>query len=133
MNRPKLINFNSIGSPELGFISVGEHPDVPFEIKRVYWTYYTPQSVERGSHAHKNLEQILIAVSGTIELTVETPDGNKYDFVLDSPDKGVHIPSMCWRTMRYSHNAVQMCLASKKYDKSDYIRDKDEFNELRAI
>lgn len=67
MKKPHIITFQSIGSSELGYLSVAEqNKDVPFEIKRVYWTYYTPQNVERGGHANINKELVLIAVAGTI-------------------------------------------------------------------
>jgi hypothetical protein len=131
MNTPKLIEFPSIGAPELGYISVAENPNLPFEVKRIYWTYHTPEGVVRGHHAHLQLEQILIAMAGTIHLDIETVSGEKFNFVLDHPSKGVYIPSMSWRTMKYSHNAVQICLASVEYDESDYIRDFNEFKEGR--
>lgn len=125
--KPILINFPKIGEPSLGYISIAEKENLPFKPSRIYWTYYTPESVERGGHAHLELEQILIAVAGKVDLKVETSNGEIYDFVLDSPDKGVHIPKMSWRTMKYSHNAVQVCLASIEYDEKDYIRDYQEF------
>jgi hypothetical protein len=124
---PQIVEFSSFGSVDLGYISVAEKQSLPFIVKRIYWTYYTPQNIERGHHAHKQLEQILIAVAGTIDLQIETKDGSIFDFHLDSPNKGVYIPNMCWRTMRYSHNAVQMCLASMEYNEEDYIRDYDDF------
>jgi len=130
---PRIIDFESIGSADIGYISVAEGDSLPFEVKRVYWTYYTPQDVERGNHAHKNLQQILVAVSGVIDLKIETASGETYHFVLDSPTRGVYLPSMCWRTIKYSHNAVQMCLANMEYDESDYIRDFNEFTEDRQL
>ena len=132
MNRiPKLINFNKIGSPNLGYISVGEnHENIPFEIKRVYWTYYTPQDVTRGGHAHYDLEQVIVAVSGTITFTTEDLQGNKSEFILDSPEKGLYIPKLIWRDIKFSHNAVLLCMASEKYIASDYIRDYKTFLEL---
>ena len=131
MNKPHLINFNKIGSPNLGYISVGEnHENIPFEIKRVYWTYYTPQDVTRGGHAHYDLEQVIVAVSGTITFNTEDLQGNKVEFILDSPDKGLFIPKLIWRDIKFSHNAVLLCMASEKYIASDYIRDYKTFLEL---
>jgi hypothetical protein len=124
---PRIIDFESIGSADIGYISIAEGGSLPFDVKRVYWTYYTPQNLERGNHAHKNLQQILVAVSGVVDLKIETASGEMYHFVLDSPTRGVYLPSMSWRTMKYSHNAVQMCLASMKYEETDYIRDYKEF------
>ena len=131
MKKPHLINFNKIGSPNLGYISVGEnHENIPFEIKRVYWTYYTPQDVTRGGHAHYDLEQVIVAVSGTITFNTEDLQGNKVEFILDSPDKGLYIPKLIWRDIKFSHNAVLLCMASEKYIASDYIRDYKIFLEL---
>ena len=132
MNRiPKFISFNKIGSPNLGYISVAENSDnIPFDVQRVYWTYYTPQDVTRGGHAHYDLEQVIVAVSGTITFTTEDLQGNKEEFVLDSPDKGLFIPKLIWRDIKFSHNAVLLCLASEKYIADDYIRDYQTFLEL---
>ena len=131
MKKPHLINFNIIGSPNLGYIAVGEnHENIPFEIKRVYWTYYTPQDVTRGGHAHYDLEQVIVAVSGTITFTTEDLQGNKSEFILDSPEKGLYIPKLIWRDIKFSHNAVLLCMASEKYIAADYIRDYKTFLEL---
>jgi len=125
---PRLISFSSIGDSALGFITVGEgHKNVPFEIKRVYWTYFTPHNIQRGGHAHKQLEQMIFAVCGRIEFTVENLEGRKETFVLDSPDTGLYIPGLIWRDIRFSHNAVLLCLASEAYQEDDYIRDYNTF------
>jgi hypothetical protein len=120
--RPYIIEFPKIGDSVLGYISVAEKDNLPFEVKRIYWTYYTPESVERGAHAHYNLQQILLAVSGKIIVNVEMPDGSKQEFILENPHKGLFIPKMTWRTIKYTHNAVQVCIASMAFEESDYIR-----------
>lgn len=125
--KPFLIQFPKIGKPELGFISLAEKEDLPFVPKRIYWTYFTPEDVERGGHSHYDLHQILVAVAGKVEVTTELLSGEKQTFILDKPNIGLFIPKMCWRTMKYTHNAVQMCIASNEYDEGDYIRDYDAF------
>lgn len=123
-NRPCIIQFPAIGDAALGYLSVAEQlTAVPFAIERVYWTYYTPQNVTRGGHANIEKELVLVAVAGTITVTTELRNGAKECFVLDRPDAGLYIPKLCWHTMRYSHNAVQMVLASNLYSEADYIRD----------
>tara|TARA_R110002124_G_scaffold189507_2_gene356861 strand:- start:636 stop:1031 length:396 start_codon:yes stop_codon:yes gene_type:complete len=123
-----MIQFGKIGSTQLGYISVAEVQDnVPFEIKRVYWTYYTPQDVIRGGHAHRALEQIIVAVSGTIIFNTEDKEGNKEEFILDSPDKALFIPNLVWRDIKFSHSAVLLCLASELFEEDDYFRDYNEF------
>lgn len=132
-NKSYLIEFNSIGSSPIGFISVAESSKhIPFEIKRVFWTFFTPESIVRGRHAHHCTEQVLIAVSGRILVTVETV--NAVDtFVLEKPNVGVYVPPNAWHTMQYSHSAVQLVLASTEYDEKDYIRDYEDFKKIWTI
>ncbi|MBP6731615.1 MAG: FdtA/QdtA family cupin domain-containing protein [Chitinophagales bacterium] len=130
--QPKLVEFSKIGGPQLGYISVAEKETLPFTVKRIYWTYFTPEDVTRGGHSHYDLQQILVAVSGKIIVKTEMLNGDKAEFVLDKPNIGLYIPKMCWREMQYTHNAVQMCIASLEYTELDYIRDYNQFkNESR--
>ena len=129
--QPKIIEFPKLGMPSIGYISPAENDNLPFIVKRIYWTYFTPEDVERGGHAHYELEQILVAVAGKITVMTEMPGGIENTFILESPHQGLLIPKLCWREMKYSHNAVQMCLASLEYDEKDYIRKYDEFKLLR--
>lgn len=128
MTGPKYFNLDKIGNSSLGFITVAENlKNIPFEIKRVYWTYYTPQDVIRGGHAHKELQQIIFAVSGTIEFNTTDLKGNKETFILDSPSQGLFLPKLIWRDIKFSHSAVLLCLASELYSEDDYFRDFDDF------
>lgn len=130
MLEPHLIDFSKVGKPELGYLTIAQNSSLPFRIERVYWTYFTPDEVLRGNHAHHELEQIIFAVSGRIEFELEALDGTKYDYVLARPNIGLYIPRHYWRTIRFSHNAVLMCLASQEYDEADYIRDYADFRAL---
>ncbi|WP_295809024.1 FdtA/QdtA family cupin domain-containing protein [uncultured Apibacter sp.] len=131
IGKPHIIELSKIGSSALGYITVAEENlNIPFEIKRVYWTYFTPQDVQRGGHAHKELKQMIFAVSGIIEFRTEDIYGNKETFILNSPENGLFIPSKIWRDIKFSHNAVLLCLASEFYLENDYIRDYDEFKKL---
>mgnify|MGYP006142162583 CR=1 FL=1 len=127
LDKPYLINFPKIGEPTLGYISVAEKTNLPFIPKRVYWTYFTPENIERGGHSHIELEQILIAIAGQIKVSIELINGEKFDFILDKPSKGLYVPKKGWRTMKYSHNAVLLCIASIEYDEKDYIRQYQDF------
>ncbi len=128
---PYIIDFQKIGSPEIGYISIAEaNKNVPFEIKRVFWSYHTPDNVVRGRHAHHNTEMILVATLGRIVINTEMPNGNLEVFSLDSPNQGLFIPKYCWHTMQYSHIAVQMVLTSEFYDEEDYIRDYEKFKKI---
>ncbi|MEM7655131.1 MAG: FdtA/QdtA family cupin domain-containing protein [Bacteroidota bacterium] len=129
--KPQLIHFPKIGSSSVGYISIGEVADtIPFEIKRVFWTYYTPESIVRGRHAHHYTEMVLVAVSGRIIVNTELPNGEIETFILERPDQGVYLPPYSWHTMQYSHNAVQMVFASTVYSETDYIRSYEEFKAI---
>ena len=124
---PHLIEFSKIGASDLGYISVAERESLPFAVKRIYWTYYTPEDVNRGGHAHYALEQIIIAVAGKIIVKTELLDGRKAEFVLDRPNLGLYMPKMCWHEMHYTHNAVQVSIANHSYAEDDYIREYNKF------
>lgn len=132
VTRPYLITFPKLGDPGIGFISVNEGLKlVPFEVKRIFWAYYTPDSIVRGRHAHHNTEMVLIAAAGRIVVTTEMPGAKLETFILEKPDQGVFLPKYCWHTMQYSHNAVQVVLASSEYAEKDYIRDYEEFKKIK--
>jgi len=130
---PRIIDFPKIGKTIEGYISVAEKETLPFEVKRVYWTYFTPESIHRGGHAHHGLEQILVAVAGKIVVTTQMPGEEEQRFILETADKGIFLPKYCWHEMKYSHNAVQMCIANMPYEVSDYIRDYEEFKKLSCV
>jgi dTDP-4-dehydrorhamnose 3,5-epimerase-like enzyme len=127
---PHLIDFAKLGDPTIGYISVGQNDQLPFEVKRIFWTYYTPESIERGRHAHHTTEQLLIAVTGRIVVTTEKANGTINTFVLDNPNQAVYVPPNVWHTMQYSHTAIQVVLASTLYNEKDYIRDYEQFKKI---
>ena len=101
---------------------------VPFEVKRVYYIFDTTPGTVRGNHAHKNLRQVLICVSGACTITCEMPDGTKMENRLDWPNRGLLIEGLVWRQMKdFSKDAVLIVLASEHYDEADYIRDYNQF------
>jgi hypothetical protein len=128
--QPKIIFFPKIGKTIEGYISVAENDNLPFQVKRVYWTYFTPESISRGGHAHHRLEQILVAVAGKIIVTTQMPGEKEQRFILETADQGILLPKYCWHKMQYTHNAVQMCIANMAYEETDYIRDYEEFKRL---
>lgn len=124
---PYIIDFSKIGESGIGYLSIAENITLPFNVERVFWTYFTPESIVRGRHAHYVTEQVLIAVTGRIIVTTDNGKGGIQTFILDEPDKAVYIPPNVWHTMQYSHTAIQLVLASTAYDASDYIRDYETF------
>ena len=131
-NKPYIIELNKIGKSEIGYISFlqGNSDEIPFEIKRVFWTYFTPESVIRGGHAHKSTIQAIVAVSGNITFEIQNQKEYKETFELDSPNKLLVIPTLYWSDIKFSHNAVLLCLASEEYNEYEYIRDFAEFKKL---
>lgn len=104
---------------------------LPFDVKRVYYLYDIPGGESRGAHAHKELSQLIIAVSGSFRVTLD--DGNvKRSFILNRPYQGLYVKPGIWRDLDdFSAGAVCMVLASEIYKKEDYIRSYDEFIEFR--
>lgn len=126
----KLIELPVISDPrgDLTFVEGQRH--VPFDIARVYYLYNVPVDSERGGHAHKALEQVVFALSGSFRITVD--DGNtKQQFWLRDPRRGLYISRMIWREMdAFSQGAVCMVLASMPYDEEDYIREYSDFKQV---
>jgi dTDP-4-dehydrorhamnose 3,5-epimerase-like enzyme len=128
---PHLIHFPKLGEPGIGYISVTEQrQSIPFTVQRTFWTYYTPESIVRGRHAHHLTEQVLVAAAGRIIVTTELADGSIELFRLEDPHVGLYIPPHAWHTMQYSHTAVQLAFASITYDETDYIRNHDDFRRI---
>ena len=111
-----------------GSLVAGEAPDgIPFRPQRFFVVYDVPSAETRGSHAHKECEQYLICLKGSVSAIVD--DGtHREEFRLDRPDIALYMPAMIWGTQyRYSPDAVLLVLASQAYDGSDYVRDYTEF------
>ncbi len=124
----KFIDFNILGDERGSLIAIEELKDIPFEIKRVYYIFGTKQNVRRGFHAHKDLQQIAICVSGSCKFLLDSGKKRVDNIVLDTPNKGLFIDKMIWREMYdFSEDCVLLVLASEYYDESDYIRDYDKF------
>lgn len=131
MSNWRMIDFSALGDERGSLIALESHKNIPFLIRRVYYIYDTKIGVSRGFHAHRDLEQVAVCVSG--ECTFFLDDGHqREEILLDSPLKGLYLGSMIWREMsNFSHNCVLMVLASRHYDELDYIRNYEDF--LRDI
>ena len=125
-----LKDFNIIGDNRGSLISIESKIDVPFEIKRVYYIFGNKNNVRRGFHAHKNLQQVLIAVAGSCKILLDNGK-NKQEVLLDLPSKGLLIKDCMWREMfDFSSDCVLLVLANEHYDENDYIRDYNQFLDL---
>ena len=110
---------------DLTFIEGGRH--IPFDIARVYYIYNVPTNAERGGHAHYDLQQVLIPLSGSFR--VRTHNGTQWaEHWLNNPREALYISNMTWREMdRFSQGSVCAVLASNRYEETDYIRDYEKF------
>lgn len=124
---PQKIILGRHGAPVIGYLTAPTISEIPFPVRRVFWTYFTPERITRGRHAHKRTYIALFALTGKVIVTTELTDGTKKTFVLDKPNVGLVIPPLVWHTQRYSHTAIQLALASLPYDEKEYIRDYKTF------
>jgi len=116
-----------IRDPRGDLTPVESRKDIPFDIARVYYLYNVPVDSERGGHAHRELEQVIFALSGSFRIKVD--DGEtQQEFWLRDPRRGLYISKLMWREMdSFSQGAVCMVLASHLYDESDYFREYRDF------
>lgn len=127
-----IVELDKHHSDRKGNLTVVENgATLPFDVKRVYYLYDVPGGESRGAHAHRELEQLIIAASGSFKVTLD--DGvSKRSFFLNRPYQGLYVKPGLWRDLGdFSSGAVCMVLASEVYKKEDYIRDYKEFLEFR--
>ena len=128
----QLFDLPVVHAPEgnLTFVEGGNH--VPFEIARIYYLYDVPGGATRGGHAHRSLQQVMIAMSGSFDVLLD--DGSeKKQVTLSRSHRGLYIGPMIWRELvNFSSGSVCVVLASAHYDEADYFRDYDEFRAAAA-
>lgn len=126
-----LISIPKIEEPR-GNLSVIECDILPFEMKRVYYLYDVPSGAERGGHAHKNLKQFLLALSGSFDVVLN--DGReKRSITLNKPNEGLLINPGIWRELNnFSSGSVCLVIASAVFDENDYIREFDDFKTYKS-
>lgn len=125
----KLLDLQVFGDSRGSLVSLEGNRNVPFDIKRVYYVYDTKPEQDRGKHAHKNLEQVIVCLSGSCHFVLD--DGKNNEVVeLSNPCKALYIGKNMWREMKhFSHGCVLMVLANEYYDEKEYIRNYNEFSE----
>jgi dTDP-4-dehydrorhamnose 3,5-epimerase-like enzyme len=107
-------------------VALEAQKDIPFVIERVYYIDQSDPSLVRGQHAHVRGEEVLVCLRGSCRVTLDDGRSTR-DFVLDRPDRGLHVGPVQWEEFRLSSDAVLLALASTTYDKADYIEDRAAF------
>ena len=129
-----VIELDKHHSDRKGNLTVVENGEtLPFDVKRAYYLYDVPGGESRGAHAHRELEQLIVAASGSFSVTLD--DGrNKRSFFLNRPYQGLLVKPGMWRDLSdFSSGAVALVLASDIYKEEDYIRDYQEFLHFRGL
>lgn len=130
LDQCRIIELPRINDPRGNLTFVESNRHVPFDIRRVYYLYDVPGGAERGGHAHKELQQLIIAMSGSFDVVID--DGKeRRRHHLNRSYYGLYLPSMTWRELdNFSSGSVCMVLASLPFDEADYFRDYDEFRKV---
>lgn len=129
----KIVDLSKVHN-DAGNITVLENnKNVPFNINRIYYLYDVPMGADRGGHGHYELQQYIVAASGSFTFVLD--DGiSKKEFFLNDPSKALHIQQGIWRELKdFSSGSICLVLASHEYNESDYIRDYDEYLKYKAL
>ena len=126
------IKFPKISEPRGNLTFLQFPQQIPFELKRVFWTYNIPGGETRGGHAYQSQEEVIIALSGSFDVVISDEKGNRETIHLNRGYEGLYLPSKTWRHLEnFSTNAVSLHLSSSLYKSDDYIRDFDEYKTLK--
>jgi hypothetical protein len=119
----KLLEFPKIIDPR-GNLTFVQYPDqLPFEIKRVFWTYDVPSGAKRGGHAYRTQHEIIIALSGSFDVRILNEDGSELVVNLNKPNVGLYMAPNVWREIQnFSTNSLSLHLSSAHFDESEYVK-----------
>ena len=131
LNNPSIIDIVKIADYR-GNLSVLQHPStLPFLPARVYWIHDVPSGMMREGHAYHTSQELIVALSGRIEVSTQSPDGNVKHFTLSKPNEALYVPPMTWRELHdFATNSAVLIVTDTLYDESDYIRDKEQYCQL---
>lgn len=133
VNDSQIIDLPKIVNEKGNLTPVNNGVQVPFDVKRIYYLYDVPGGATRGGHAHKELEQFIVSVSGSFDVILDDGE-NRKTVRLNRSYYGLYIPVLTWREIvNFSTGAVCLVLASKNYDEQEYIRDYDEFLKTKLM
>jgi hypothetical protein len=128
-----ILVLNKITDNESSITVVESNHNIPFTVRRIYYTYDVPGGENRGGHAHKDLYQLIVAASGSFDVLLD--DGmNKKMVTLNRPNYGLLVVPGLWRELsEFSSGSICLVMTSLKYDAADYIRDYNEFIEWKSL
>ncbi|HEY9542124.1 sugar 3,4-ketoisomerase [Prevotella sp.] len=128
----EIIELPRIADPRGNLTIAEQFRHIPFEIKRVYWTYDVPGGESRGGHAHRHCRSVVVAVSGSFDVVLDN-GRQKQTYHMNHPYQGLVIETGIWRTLEdFSSGAVCLVLASEAFEEADYIRDYKQFRDYVA-
>ncbi len=131
-SKPRIIQLPIVNESVGNLSFVQNFDQIPFEIKRVFWIYDVPGGETRGGHAFKNQQEVIIAISGSLDIVVVDPEGVETKYCLNRSYFGLYIPTLHWRHLEnFSTNAVTVHLSNYDFAEEDYIRDYNQFSNLK--
>jgi hypothetical protein len=127
-SKPGIIQLPKISDARGNLSFLQSSDQIPFEIKRVFWIYDVPGGEKRGGHAFKTQQEIIIVLSGSIDIIVVDQNGNETKFCLNRSYSGLYVPPLHWRHLEnFSTNSVSVHLSDSDFDEEDYIRNYEQF------
>lgn len=131
--KPRLLELPKIQDPRGNLTFLQNHAQIPFEIKRVFWTYDVPGGEIRGGHAYKEQQEVIIALSGSFDVVVTHVDGSIERFAMNRSYYGLYLPPLTWRHIEnFSTNAVSLHFSSSIFKPEDYLRNFYQFKILKG-
>lgn len=131
MDGVKLLNFQQNGDTRGQMVVVEGLQHVPFEIKRIFYSYGTEQNAVRGKHSNHKSEFVMVCVAGSCKILVKDGKGNEEEYCLDKPNVGLYLPKLVWKEMYdFSKDCVLLVMSSEHYDSEEYIRDFEQLVQL---
>ena len=131
MDNARIIQRPKNGDRRGNLSVIAQMKQIPFKIERAFWIYDVPGGEFRGGHAYRESEEFIVALSGSFDVIVD--DGKeKQAFSLNRSYYGLYVPKLMWREMvNFSTNSLALVLSSTPYDEADYIRDYEEFKQIK--
>lgn len=131
IDKVRLLSFPKLFDQRGNLSIIEGNSHIPFPIRRVYWLYDVPGGEVRGGHAYRKLNEVIVALSGSFDVILEDQTTRRV-FSLNRSYYGLFVPEMIWRSVgNFSTNALCLILASERFDEGDYIRDKNEFLQIK--